>query len=223
MTSLFISLIRRDLAIAFRRKADVLNPLIFYLLVITLFPLGLGPEPQLMARLAPGIIWVSVLLSALLSFERLFKDDLADGSLQQMMLMSLPLPLVALAKVIAHWLLTALPLVLLSPLAALLLNLDGAGWLALVLTLLAGSPALSLVGAVGVALTVGLKRGGILLSLLVLPLYIPVLIFATGSLEAAALGLSYSGQLALLAAFSLGALTLCPFAIASALKISING
>ncbi|WP_417359989.1 heme exporter protein CcmB [Gallaecimonas pentaromativorans] len=223
MTSLFITLIRRDLAIAFRRKADVLNPLIFYLLVITLFPLGLGPEPQLMARLAPGIIWVSVLLSALLSFERLFKDDLADGSLQQMMLMSLPLPLVALAKVIAHWLLTALPLVLLSPLAALLLNLDGAGWLALVLTLLAGSPALSLVGAVGVALTVGLKRGGILLSLLVLPLYIPVLIFATGSLEAAALGLSYSGQLALLAAFSLGALTLCPFAIASALKISING
>lgn len=223
MTSLFISLIRRDLAIAFRRKADVLNPLIFYLLVITLFPLGLGPEPQLMARLAPGIIWVSVLLSALLSFERLFKDDLADGSLQQMMLTSLPLPLVALAKVIAHWLLTALPLVLLSPLAALLLNLDGAGWLALVLTLLAGSPALSLVGAVGVALTVGLKRGGILLSLLVLPLYIPVLIFATGSLEAAALGLSYSGQLALLAAFSLGALTLCPFAIASALKISING
>lgn len=223
MTGLFISLIRRDLAIAFRRKADVLNPLIFYLLVITLFPLGLGPEPQLMARLAPGIIWVSVLLSALLSFERLFKDDLADGSLQQMMLTTLPLPLVALAKVVAHWLLTALPLVLLSPLAALLLNLDGAGWLALVLTLLAGSPALSLVGAVGVALTVGLKRGGILLSLLVLPLYIPVLIFATGSLEAAALGLGYSGQLALLAAFSLGALTLCPFAIASALKISING
>ncbi|WP_115719166.1 heme exporter protein CcmB [Gallaecimonas mangrovi] len=223
MRQIFFALIQRDLAIAFRKKADILNPLIFYVLVITLFPLGLGPEPKLLAQVAPGIIWVAVLLSALLSFERLFRDDLADGSLQQMMLTPLPLPWVALAKVISHWLLTALPLMLLSPLAAILLSLSWQGWLALLLTLLAGTPALSLVGAVGVALTVGLKRGGILLSLLVLPLYIPVLIFAVGAMEAANLDFGYTGQLALLGAFSLGALTLCPFAIAAALRISING
>ncbi|WP_406668011.1 heme exporter protein CcmB [Gallaecimonas sp. GXIMD1310] len=219
---MFVSLVRRDLTIALRRRADVLNPLIFYLLVITLFPLGLGPEPGLLARLAPGIIWVAVLLSALLSFERLFRDDVTDGTLEQLLLLPLPLPLVALAKVLAHWLLTALPLVIVSPLVALLLHLDSQAWLALVLSLLAGSPVLSLVGAVGVALTVGLRRGGILLSLLVLPLFIPVLIFAVSCVEAAALGLGYSGQLALLAAFSLGALTLCPFAIAAALRVSAS-
>ncbi|WKE66769.1 heme exporter protein CcmB [Gallaecimonas kandeliae] len=222
MRTAFTSILKRDLQVAFRRRAEVLNPLVFYLLVITLFPLGLGPEPQLLARLAPGILWVAVLLSALLSFERLFKDDLADGSLPQLMLLPLPLPLVALAKVCAHWLLTALPLLVLSPLAAVLLHLDGAGWWALLLTLLLGSPALSLVGAVGVALTVGLKRGGILLSLLVLPLYIPILIFAVGAMEAAGLGLGYQGQLALLGAISMAALTLCPFAIAAALRVSLD-
>lgn len=222
MSGVFLSLVKRDLSIALRKRAEVLNPLVFYLLVITLFPLGLGPEPSLLARLAPGIVWVAVLLSALLSFERLFRDDEADGSLQQMLLLPVPLALVALAKVCVHWLLTALPLVLLSPLVALLLHMDWARWQALVLTLLAGTPALSLLGAVGVALTVGLKKGGILLSLLVLPLYIPILIFAVGALEAAGLGLGYQGQLALLGAISMGAATLCPFAIAAALRVSLN-
>ncbi|WP_341504211.1 heme exporter protein CcmB [Gallaecimonas sp. GXIMD4217] len=220
--STFKALLARDLNIAFRRRAEVINPLVFYLIVITLFPIGVGSDPQLLGRLAPGVIWVAVLLSALLSLERLFRDDFQDGTLNQLLLLPVPLPVVALAKVVAHWLLTALPLILLSPLVAVLLHLDWQAWQAVVLSLLLGSPVLSLVGGVGVALTVGLKRGGVLLSLLVLPLYIPVLIFATACVEAAALGLPYHGQLALLAAMSMGAVTLAPFAIAAALRVSVN-
>ena len=219
---IFLSIIQRELRIAMRKQAEILNPLWFFLIVITLFPLVIGPEPKLLARIAPGVAWVAALLSALLSFERLFRDDFVDGSLEQLMLTALPLPLTALAKVIAHWLLTGLPLILLSPIAALLLSLDVQIWWALVLTLLLGTPILSCLGAIGVALTVGLRKGGVLLSLLVVPLFIPVLIFSASVLDAAGLNLPYGGQLAILGALLAGAVTFSPFAIAAALRISLD-
>ncbi|MBL0545633.1 heme exporter protein CcmB [Aeromonas jandaei] len=217
-----IHLIRRELLIALRQRSDILNPLWFFLIVIMLFPLGIGPEPKLLARIAPGIIWVAALLAAMLSLERLFRDDFSDGSLEQMMLMPHPLGLLALAKVVAHWLLTGLPLLLISPLIAILLSLDMQSYLAVVATLALGTPVLSLLGAIGVALTVGLRKGGVLLSLLILPLYIPVLIFATSAIDAAGMGLPYGGQLAILAAMLVGALTLTPLAVSAALRVSLN-
>ncbi|AKD38023.1 heme exporter protein B [Pasteurella multocida subsp. multocida OH4807] len=218
----FTQIIKRELRIAMRKQAEILNPLWFFLIVITLFPLVIGPDPSLLSRIAPGIAWVAALLSALLSFERLFRDDFIDGSLEQLMLTGQPLALTALAKVIAHWLLTGLPLILLSPIAALLLSLDTSIWWALVLTLLIGTPVLSCIGAIGVALTVGLRKGGVLLSLLVVPLFIPVLIFSASVLEAASLNMTYHGQLAILGAILAGAVTLSPFAIAAALRISLD-
>ncbi|WP_275722667.1 heme exporter protein CcmB [Vibrio furnissii] len=222
MLSTMSTIIRRELLIAFRRQADIFNPLWFFIIVITLFPLSIGPDPSLLSRIAPGIVWVAALLSALLSLERLFRDDYQDGSLEQMMLMPVPLPVVVISKVLAHWLLTGVPLILISPLLAILLSLDMNTWLSVVLTLLLGTPTLSFIGAIGVALTVGLQKGGVLLSLLVLPLYIPILIFATSAIDAASLGMSYNGQLAILAAMFMGALTLTPFAIAAALRVSVN-
>ena len=216
------TIIRRELLIAFRRQADILNPLWFFIIVITLFPLSIGPEPNLLARIAPGIIWVAALLAALLSLERLFRDDFQDGALEQMMLMPVPLSLVVMAKVMAHWLLTGMPLILISPLLAVLLSLDISTWWTVVLTLFIGTPTLSFIGAIGVALTVGLRKGGVLLSLLILPLYIPVLIFATSAIDASSLGMPFNGQLAILAAMLVGSLTLTPFAISAALRVSVN-
>lgn len=173
---MIMTVLRRELKIAFRNGAEIINPLWFFLIVITLFPLSIGPEPQLLARIAPGVVWVAALLAALLSLERLFKDDYLDGTLEQLMLTPSPLALTVLAKVLAHWLVTGLPLLILSPLVALLLSFDMATWWAVALTLLLGTPTLSFIGSIGVALTVGLRKGGVLLSLLVLPLYIPILI-----------------------------------------------
>ncbi|QDY42582.1 heme exporter protein CcmB [Candidatus Pantoea soli] len=215
-------IIQRELKIAFRSGAEVINPLWFFLIVITLFPLGIGPEPQQLARIAPGVVWVAALLASLLALERLFRDDFLDGSLEQLLLLPTPLPLTVLGKVVAHWLLTGLPLILLSPLAALLLSLDFAGWRAMALTLLLGTPTLSFLGAIGTGLTVGLRRGGVLLSLLVLPLSIPVLIFATAAIEAAGQGLPVSGYLAILGAMLAVSATLSPFATAAALRISLQ-
>ncbi|CCO44327.1 Heme exporter protein B [Vibrio nigripulchritudo SOn1] len=222
MISAMVAIVRRELLIAFRRQADILNPLWFFIIVVTLFPLSIGPEPNLLARISSGIVWVAALLSALLSLERLFRDDFQDGALEQMMLMPIPLPIAVMAKVIAHWLLTGVPLILISPLLAILLSLDFNTWSAVVLTLLIGTPTLSFVGAIGVALTVGLQKGGVLLSLLVLPLYIPILIFATSAIDAAGLGVAYNGQLAILGAMLAGAATLTPFAISASLRISVN-
>ena len=219
---IFWHIIKRELQIAMRKQAEILNPLWFFLIVITLFPLVIGPDPELLSRIAPGVAWVAALLSALLSFERLFRDDYIDGSLEQLMLTSQPLVLTALAKVLAHWLLTGLPLILLSPIAALLLSLEIPIWWALVLTLLLGTPVLSCLGAIGVALTVGLRKGGVLLSFLVVPLFIPVLIFSASVLDAAGLSLPYNGQLAILGAILAGVMTLSPFAIAAALRISLD-
>ncbi len=214
--------LKRELRIAFRSGSEVMNPLWFFLIVITLFPLGIGPEPRLLARIAPGILWVAALLSSLLALERLFRDDFIDGSLEQLLLMPAPLPLIVLGKVAAHWMITGLPLLLLSPLAALLLSLDFASWRAMALTLLLGTPTLSFLGAIGVGLTVGLRRGGVLLSLLVLPLAIPVLIFASGAMDAAGQGLPIGGYLAILGALLAASFSLAPFATAAALRISVQ-
>ena len=221
MSAIF-HVIRRELLIAFRRQAEVFNPLWFFIIVITLFPLGVGPEPNLLARIAPGIVWVAALLAALLSMERLFRDDFVDGSLEQMLLMPTPLPILAFAKMLAHWMLTGLPLLLISPLLAILLSLEWETWKAVVLTLLIGTPTLSFLGAIGVALTVGLRKGGVLLSLLILPLYIPVLIFATSAIDAASLGMPYNGQMALMGAMLVASATLSPFAVAASLRISVQ-
>ncbi|MGL4859997.1 MAG: heme exporter protein CcmB [Enterobacteriaceae bacterium] len=219
---MLITVIRRELRIAWRKRAEILNPLWFFLVVITLFPLSMGPEPQLLARIAPGVLWVSALLASLLALERLFRDDFTDGTLEQLLLLPTPLPVLVLAKVCAHWIVTGLPLLLLSPLSALLLSLDMATWKAAALTLLLGTPTLSLIGAIGAALTVALKQGGVLLSLLVLPLYIPLLIFASAAMDAAAQQQEIGGFLALLGAMLVAALMLAPWAIAAALRLSLD-
>ena len=219
---ILLTIIQRELTIAFRRPAEILNPLWFFLIIITMFPLLMGPNPDLLAKIASGTAWVAAVLSALLSFERLFRDDYLDGSLEQLMLLPIGLPQVALAKVIAQWLLTGLPLILLSPITAVLLSLETEVWWALVLTLLLGTPILSCLGAIGVALTVGLRKGGTLLSLLILPLFLPVLIFAAAVLEASTLNVGYTGQFAILGAMLALALTFSPFAIAGALRVSLQ-
>lgn len=219
---MFISILHRELKIAFRKGAEIVNPLWFFLIVVTLFPLSIGPEPQLLSRIAPGVVWVAALLSSLLSLERLLRDDFLDGSLEQLMLLPIPLPITILAKVCAHWLLTGLPLLILSPLVALLLSFDFSTLCAVALTLLLGTPTLSFIGAIGVSLTVGLRKGGVLLSLLVLPLYIPVLIFATSAIDAASMLLPIGGYLAILGAILAGTATLAPFAAAAALRVSVQ-
>lgn len=218
----FILTLKRDLIIAFRHKDEMLNPLLFFIIVITLFPLGIGPQPNTLAKIAPGIIWVSSLLATLLSLDRLFKADHSDGSLEQMLISPQPLFIFTLAKICAHWLLTGLPLILIAPLLAVLLHLPEQSYSALMLTLLLGTPVLSFIGAIGAALTVGIKKGGVLLSLIVLPLYIPVLIFATSAIDTASLSLPYNGQLAIIAALFFGSITLAPFAVGAALKVSTN-
>ncbi|EAM7959439.1 heme exporter protein CcmB [Salmonella enterica] len=205
-----------ELRVAFRHGADIAGPLWFFLMVITLFPLSVGPQPQLLARIAPGIIQVAALLASLLALERLFRDDLQDGSLEQLMLLPVPLP----AVVLAHWAVTGLPLMMLSPLVALLLGMDVYGWKIMALTLLLGTPALGFLAAPGVALTAGLRRGGVLLGILVLPLSVPVLIFATAAMDAASMHLPVDGYLAVLGALLAGSTTLSPFATAAALRIS---
>nr|WP_199711764.1 heme exporter protein CcmB [Alginatibacterium sediminis] len=218
----FRAIVRRELISAMRRNAEVINPLWFVLIVVTLFPIALGPEPQLLAKVAPGVFWVTAILSCLLSLERLFRDDFSDGSLEQMLMSSHSLVGIALAKVFAHWLLTGIPLLLISPLVAVLLSMEWQVYKACFLTLAIGTPVLSLIGAVGVALTVGLRKGGVLLSLLVLPLYIPILIFATSAIESAAFSLPYDGPLAIMAAILALCASLCPFAISAALRVSLN-
>lgn len=216
------ALIRRDVLIALRRRAEMANPLLFFLMVCTLFPLGIGPEPARLAALAPGVIWVVALLACLLASDGLFRTDFDDGSLEQMLLSPASTYLLALAKSISHWLVTGLPLVLMSPLLAVLLQLSPQAIPTLCISLLLGTAILSLIGAIGAALTVGLRRGGLLISLIVLPLYIPVLIFGASAVQAAADNFSYSGQLAVLGALLALALPLTPLAVAAGLRISVD-
>ena len=217
-----VCVVRRDLTVALRRAQDALTPVIFFAIIIALFPLGVGPEPGVLATLAPGVLWVAALLAVMLSLPRLFANDYADGTLEQLVLAPQPLSVLVAAKVAAHWLLTGLPLVLLSPLLALQLQLPYDALPALVLSLLLGTPVLSLLGATGAALTLGLRGGGVLISLLVLPLYTPVLIFGAGSVAAAATGLDTEAYLSLLGAFLALALTFTPWATAAALRVSLD-
>lgn len=218
-----VAQIRRELKIARRRGGELLNPLMFLALVVVLFPLGISPEPDLLASVAPGLLWVAALLAMLLSLDGLFRGDYEDGSLEQMLLSPLPLPVLCLAKVFVHWLLTGLPLALCAPLLGVLLALPGAGYLVLLLSLALGTATLALIGAIGAALIVGLPRGGVLLSLLVLPLYIPVLIFGAGAVKATIEGGMAGPALALLGALLALAVAAAPFAIAGGLRISLNG
>lgn len=221
LVSAFISSIKYELKLNTRNPSAVLNPLLFLLMVCLLFPLGVGAQTGTLSSIAPGVLWVAALLSTMLALDNLFKPDFADGSLEQWALSPHPSSVLALAKVVAHWLLTGLPLTLISPLLAYLLNLPTAAFPTLVLSLLLGTPALSLIGGIAVALTVGIQRSGLLLSLLLLPLYIPILIFGASAVQSAALGLNSSGQLYLLAAGLMLALTLAPLAIAGAIKNSL--
>lgn len=215
--------LKRDLVLMLRRRGEVLNPLVFFALVITLFPIGISPNPDLLALIAPGLLWVAALLAALLSLDSLFRSDFDDGSLEQLLLAPQPLAALTLAKVAVHWLLTGLPLALMAPVLGIMLALPAGSYLVLAVSLALGSATLSLIGAIGAALTVGLARGGVLLSLLVLPLYIPVLIFGAGAVQAAIAGDSVSAHLAILGALLAAALMLAPWAIAASLRISING
>jgi heme exporter protein B len=218
----FFLVLKRDLTIALRHRDDIFNPLLFFIIVVTLFPLGIGPEANILSRIAPGIIWVAALLATLLSLDRLFKSDYNDGSLEQLLLSPQPVFIWVLAKITAHWLITGLPLIFIAPLLAVLLHLNEASYSALFFTLLIGTPVLSFIGAIGAALTVGIKKGGVLISLIVLPLYIPVLIFATSAIDTAAMHLPYGGQLAIIGALFFLSITLAPFAVASSLKVSTN-
>ncbi len=218
----FTVLIRRDLLLAARRRAEMANPLLFFILVTSLFPLGIGADTKLLQAVAPGVIWVAALLAALLSLDSVFRSDFEDGSLEQYLLSSHPVSVLVLAKIIAHWLITGLPLLLVSPLLGVLLALPADGIKILFFTLLLGTPVLSLIGSVGVALTVGLRKGGMILSLLVLPLYIPLLIFAASAVDSAAAGLPVTAHLSLIAALLVLALSLSPFATAAALRVSLS-
>ena len=210
----------RDLLLAFRRPSDAANALLFFVIVASLFPLGVGAEPNLLRSIAPGVIWVSALLSSMLSLARLFAADHADGTLEQMLLGAAPLGVVVAAKALAHWLVSGLPLALIAPLIALQYDLPASLYAVLALSLLLGTPVLSLIGAIGAALTLGLRGGGVLLSLLVLPLYVPVLVMGAGSVEMAAAGMSGEGQLLLLGAMLIVAAAFAPWAISAALRIS---
>ncbi|MAY71709.1 MAG: heme exporter protein CcmB [Halomonas sp.] len=218
-----VATFRRDLTAVARRPGDALTPLVFFAMVITLFPLGISPDPERLALIAPGVLWVAALLSALLSLDGLFRGDFEDGTLEQLLLAPHPLSLLVLAKVAVHWLTTGLPLALMAPLLGVLLALPQGSYLALSATLALGSGCISLIGAIGAGLTVGLARGGMLLSLLVLPLFMPVLIFGTGAMGAALGGGEWLGHLAVIGALLSVSLMAAPIAIAASLRISIHG
>ncbi|MBV8635236.1 MAG: heme exporter protein CcmB [Burkholderiaceae bacterium] len=222
MLKALLCVIRRDLLLAFRRRSDVVTTLFFFIIVISLFPMGVGPEPDQLRQMAPGILWVSALLASMLALGRLFALDYADGTLEQMLLSAEPLSVIVIGKVVAHWLVSGLPLVLLAPLLALQFDLPGEAITVLCLSLLLGTPILSLVGAIGAALTLGLRGGGALVSLLVLPLYIPVLIFGAGAVGAQASGLGAGAHLLLLGGGLAAAIALTPWATSAALRVAME-
>lgn len=223
LSSAFVATIRRDLLIAYRHLGELSNPLIFFLIAIAMIPVGVTPDPEILTRLAPGMIWVMALLATLLSMDSLFRSDFDDGTLEQLLVSPQPLYLLVFGKVCIHWLTTGLPLTLLSPLLGMWLSLPAEGYLPLVLSLLIGTITLSMIGGIGAGLTVALRKGGVLISLIIMPMYIPVLIFGTGAVTNAIQGLPYEGLLAILGAFTALSMALAPLATASAIKISING
>jgi len=217
-----LAIIRRDLLIAARRKSEVLTALFFFVIVTSLFPLGIGPEPTLLKKIAPGVLWVAALLATMLGLQRMFAPDHADGTLEQMALAPTPFGLLVAGKVVAHWLVSGLPLVLLAPVLGIQFDLDAGALGILVVALLLGTPLLSLIGAIGAALTLGVRGGGVLLSLLVLPLYVPALIFGAGAVEAHISGLGAGGHLSLLAALLALAVFFAPWATTAALRIALE-
>jgi heme exporter protein B len=223
MFKIFLCILRRDLILAVRRRTDVLITLSFFMIVISLFPLGVGTDQQLLLKLGPGVLWVAALLASMLALERLFASDHADGTLEQMLLTPQPLAVLVVAKIVAHWLLTGLPLVLIAPLMGLQYGLPSATLIVAMLSLAIGTPILSLIGAIGAALTLGLRGGGVLLSLLILPLYIPVLVYGAGAVNVSLFDLAeVPPYFFLLTAFLLLALVFAPLAVAAALRISIE-
>ena len=220
MFEIIRTIVMRDLTLAMRRRSDVMTTLFFFMIVVSLFPLGIGPELDTLRMIAPGVFWVAALLASMLALEKLFAADFEDGTLEQMLLTPQPVFVLVMAKVFAHWLITGVPLVLLSPLLGLQYDLAAETLGVLLLSLLLGTPTLSLIGAIGAALTLGLRGGGVLVSLLVLPLYIPVLIFGAGAVEANVSGLGETGHLLMLGAILLLALVAAPVATSAALRIS---
>ena len=220
MFSAYRVIVLRDLTLAMRRRSDVFTTLFFFVIVVSLFPLGIGPELKVLRLIAPGVVWVAALLASMLALERLFAADFDDGALEQMLLAPQPLSLLVLAKVTAHWLVTGVPLVLMAPLLGLQYDLSGGALGVLMISLLLGTPALSLIGAIGAALTLGLRGGGVLVSLLVLPLCVPVLIFGAGAVEASVSGLGEAGHLYMLGAILVLSMLLAPVATAMALRVS---
>lgn len=221
--SVFAAVFQREWLIGFRQRGELANPLIFFLIVVSFIPLGVSPEAKVLASLAPGLLWVVALLATLLSLDNLFRHDFEDGSLEQYLISPQPLYWLILAKVSAHWSMTGLPLALLAPLLGVMLSLPANGYWPLVLSLLIGTACLSLVGAIGAALTVALRKGGLLLSLIVMPLYVPILIFGAGAVRNAIEGFPIGGPIAILAAFLVATIVLAPLAAAGALRVGING
>lgn len=219
---MLIKLLQRELLRHWRSRQDLINPLLFFVLTVSLFPLAVSPEGKLLGQIGAGVIWVAALLAAMLSLESMYRDDYHDGTLELLLLQSGSPYLVVLAKIISHWLTTGLPLVIVSPILAIMMQIESTSIIALILTLLIGTAVLSLIGSVGMGLTVGLRQGGVLLSLLVLPLYIPILIFGASAVSAASMGMGYTGQLAFMGAYLIACLTLVPIASVAAIKVSIQ-
>ncbi|MDO8895331.1 MAG: heme exporter protein CcmB [Nitrosomonas sp.] len=219
---MFMWMIKRDLLLAMRRQSDVLTTLFFFIIVVSLFPLSVGPEMNMLRTMAPGVVWVAALLASMLSLGRMFSNDYLDGTLEQMLLSPQSLSFLVLGKALAHWLVTGVPLVLMAPVLGIQYDLPVEALFVLTTALLLGTPVLSLIGAIGAALTLGLRGGGVLVSLLVLPLYIPVLIFGAGAVEANMAGVGFDAHLSLIGAFLLVSLVFAPWAAASSLRVSLE-
>jgi len=216
------AVVRRDLTIAGRRLSDAVAVVMFFVLAVVLFPLGVGPELEILQRIAPGIIWVAALLSAMLSLDQLFQSDADDGSLDLLVLAPIPLETIVLAKCCAHWMVTGLPLILAAPILGFLLNLPATGHFVMLITLIVATPTISLLGSVGAALTVGARRGGVLVALLILPLLTPILVMSASAVDLALVGLNYVPLVLLLLAFFLVSVVLCPLASAAALRLAVE-
>ena len=213
-------LVQRDLLMAGRRSSDIFSVVMFFILAVVLFPLGVGPELDTLRKIAPGIIWVAALLAAMLSLDQLFQSDADDGSLDLLLLAPIPLETIVIAKCCAHWMVTGLPLILVAPILGILLNLPLSGLAVMILTLVISTPTISLLGSVGAALTIGARRGGVLVALLILPLLTPILIMSANAVDLALVGLNYTPLIALLGAFFLICLVVCPFVAAAALRLA---
>ena len=213
-------LVQRDLLMAWRRSSDIFSVVMFFVLAVVLFPLGVGPELDTLRKIAPGIIWVAALLAAMLSLDQLFQSDADDGSLDLLLLAPIPLETIVIAKCCAHWMVTGLPLILVAPILGILLNLPLSGFAVMMITLIISTPTISLLGSVGAALTIGARRGGVLVALLILPLLTPILIMSANAVDLALMGLNYTPLIALLGAFFLICLVICPFVAAAALRLA---